>query len=269
MTLSNTPNLPPPGWYPNHNGVVQWWDGQMWIPNASEPIAVEPTPNREGKSKGILMLAASIWYIVGFAILFGGIAVLLGVSNPGIIFFSLLGQQLGMFTYPFIVAKKRNLTKEDLGLGFKISDIGWGVLGAFGGLLTVGFLVAYMTFLVGETAGNTEFISNETTNWQYALAGLAVIGAPFSEEMFFRGFLLKGALRRYSPWASISLVTVVFTMIHWQFGAPLAQAVTTVVSLSGISLIFTLLTYKTGRIAAPLIAHVLFNGLGTLALFLG
>lgn len=32
-----TPDLPPPGWYPNPRGEMQWWDGSSWTAQAVPP----------------------------------------------------------------------------------------------------------------------------------------------------------------------------------------------------------------------------------------
>lgn len=37
--------LPPPGWYPDPNGMSRWWDGTQWGPLAPAPTFVGPNPS--------------------------------------------------------------------------------------------------------------------------------------------------------------------------------------------------------------------------------
>lgn len=46
---------------------------------------------------------------------------------------------------------------------------------------------------------------------------LAVIAAPLIEELFFRGFLLQGLLKRFGKWGAILLSGVAFSVIHFEF----------------------------------------------------
>jgi uncharacterized Tic20 family protein len=38
------PSATPPGWYPDHTGVLRWWDGLAWGPPA--PAPPPPAPNK-------------------------------------------------------------------------------------------------------------------------------------------------------------------------------------------------------------------------------
>jgi uncharacterized protein len=84
--------------------------------------------------------------------------------------------------------------------------------------------------------------------------GSVVIGAPFAEEIFFRGFLfgsLRGRLR-FLPAAAIS--GAVFALFHLQ---PLLIAVMVFV---GIALAY--LYDRRGSLAVPIAAHAIFNLIG-------
>ncbi|WP_198147858.1 NINE protein [Microbacterium sp. XT11] len=67
MTMA--PNTPPPGWYPNQQGHMQWWDGHQWGQLAHAPSAVAPAPYyqpaRPMKDTGIAYLLAIL--LGGFA----------------------------------------------------------------------------------------------------------------------------------------------------------------------------------------------------------
>ena len=112
--------------------------------------------------------------------------------------------------------------------------------------------------------------------WSPTVAGLvllsAVIMAPIAEELLFRGVLLgwlETVASRWNKgkgwgwvrtWLPNILVSVIFAAIHGpQWPAPLPLFV--------LSMGLGSLVQTTGRLGASIAAHMLFNGLSTLTLF--
>ncbi len=95
--------------------------------------------------------------------------------------------------------------------------------------------------------------------WTAAMVVVVVFLAPIAEEFTFRGGLQLG-LRglNVSRWTRIFLTSAVFAGIHYSVLVDGAQA-------SGLAMLFSLavvlgwLMERTGRIAAPIAAHALFN----------
>lgn len=89
--------------------------------------------------------------------------------------------------------------------------------------------------------------------WKAVTLLSAVVLAPLSEELFFRG-LVQSMFRRYlqSPWASIVLGSLFFTAIH----VPQYHHMP---SLFALSLVLGYNYERTGRLMAPLLTHALFN----------
>lgn len=57
--MAGQPNQAPPGWYPNQNGYVEWWDGASWGPVAPQQAVqrVEAiTPKSVGLAYALLIL---------------------------------------------------------------------------------------------------------------------------------------------------------------------------------------------------------------------
>lgn len=94
---------------------------------------------------------------------------------------------------------------------------------------------------------------------QWLLIGGVVIVVPAVEEVMFRGALL-GALRRVglAPWPAILLCALIFALLH--IPALVGGAVA-----PGLAMLFVLgallgwCAARTGSLAAPIMAHMLFN----------
>jgi membrane protease YdiL (CAAX protease family) len=97
---------------------------------------------------------------------------------------------------------------------------------------------------------------------QWALALLVVgVGAPLSEELLFRGFLLSALARSRLGFAGGALVTTgLWTALH--AGYSLAG----IVEVFTIGLFFSWLLWRTGSLRVPIFCHGLYNALIVLVL---
>lgn len=82
-------------------------------------------------------------------------------------------------------------------------------------------------------------------------AVLAVLIAPFLEELFFRGFVQPVFVRRLGSLGGVLLTSFLFGIIH----GPLAA-----VPVGALSVLLGLLQERTGRLVAPVCVHVAHNG---------
>lgn len=100
--------------------------------------------------------------------------------------------------------------------------------------------------------------------WFFALTGLVVLAVPFMEEVMYRGILqpiLSGA--GLGRWPAIVGTSVVFASVHLALARPHAVAAIFVLSLG-----FGWAYERTGRLAAPVTMHVLFNAGNVALIFL-
>jgi membrane protease YdiL (CAAX protease family) len=84
-----------------------------------------------------------------------------------------------------------------------------------------------------------------------------VIAAPVMEELIFRGIILDGLLKKYSPWKSILLSSFLFGLVHlnpWQF-------ITGMV----IGVFAGWIYYHTRSVAYAIIIHAAANSTGFMA----
>ena len=90
-----------------------------------------------------------------------------------------------------------------------------------------------------------------TSNGLASFVALVIV-APLTEEIFFRGVVLSGFLKRYSPAAAIVLSAILFSIIHLN----LYQ----MIGAFGIGLIFAWMRIVSGSLWPSIYLHALTNG---------
>ncbi len=267
---------------PNPTGLPTPPFQQAPPPGAPAP-ALQPgryRPQRPWWGFGDVLLGVPFFLalsIVGFAV---GLAVtgvdgLMDMANSGdvaalplgILAFSLLFQQLGQGIWPIIVSRWKGLGPvSDWRLAAEPRDIDIGIGVAVAGLVTAGVAGMVTTDLVGLTdeaaADNTQFLREAAgTPWLAAILFAAVIGAPITEELFFRGLTLRAIEKRLGSIWAVVLSAVIFTLPH--FTSPdLRGTAVLFSSIFVVGLILGAVTVKTDRLAPAIIAHMIFNGAG-------
>ena len=151
---------------------------------------------------------------------------------------------------------------------------GWGRLGVMGGLLLVPvsigavFLVSTLAQLVlpeSETTLFTQMLRSSDLA-RYLVAALAVLTAPFVEELIYRGMLYSGLRSRLPAAVSILIVGSIFTLVHVQ---QYWGAWASLVGLSTLSLIMTLVRAYTKSLLPCVMIHLIFNMIGATSILLG
>jgi membrane protease YdiL (CAAX protease family) len=98
------------------------------------------------------------------------------------------------------------------------------------------------------------------------LALTIVLLAPLTEELLFRGALLRSLLRRVTPTAAVLVSAVVFGLVH-ALGDP---SIGTMIALPAIILLGVVSGYqaaRTGNLTRSILLHVGFNLLSVVFLF--
>lgn len=151
---------------------------------------------------------------------------------------------------------------HDFGLSIRPRDITIGLAGGFVAIV-FGAAVAglLLTGVPDEASTATKYAAVDGFG-EVLLLHLVVGGlVPASEELFFRGMLLRSLLRRNGPWLSLAASAALFGLLHvagsGELGAvEIARLGSTVV----FGLVFGALTLTTeGRLGAPILAHVAVN----------
>lgn len=118
----------------------------------------------------------------------------------------------------------------------------------------------FLPFIDFEQAQETGF-DQLSQNYEYVLAFLTlVVLAPVAEEVLFRGYLF-GKLRQHAPvWVAILVTSLLFAAVHgaWNVG----------IDVFALSIVLCLLRVWLKSIWAPILLHMLKNGIAFYFLFI-
>jgi membrane protease YdiL (CAAX protease family) len=269
----------PPRWHPDPWRIapLRWWDGTRWTPvlygpyGEAWPLAAYLPPPFVPKGPGIkgggiaaigvgVGVAGTVAVAVVFALVQGNAFV---GDDPWYLLASQLALWVGLLGAVF-VASRRNGTKSlvrDYGLSWPTaSDLGNGVLGGLAARVLPTVVVVLIA--IGNsrlrnpgTAPPTVLgISPSGTMGWLVVVALAVIGAPVVEELFFRGLLQGAFTRRVGAVPAIFVTALIFSVAHITSEGPTAPII-----LFPSGVILGYLRFRTGRLAAGMVAHATFN----------
>jgi membrane protease YdiL (CAAX protease family) len=186
---------------------------------------------------------------------------------------SLVGLWVGFFGGPWIASKARGTGRllVDLGVRFRWTDL-WGLLIGVGGQILVSVLYAPFIKHLKNFNAPTEKLTGGAHGAGFAvIAILTVLGAPFFEELFFRGLLFRALARLFAPArfgptatrtvgvvAAVVLDGLLFGLAH----AELEQ----LAGLAIFGMILAAVSYRTGRLGMNMVSHASFNLVAVLAI---
>jgi uncharacterized protein len=144
-------------------------------------------------------------------------------------------------------------------------------------LLGLAIVYAYRTtvFLVASLATDGRAL-DEASNLEVGaptvlsvvVLGLAVaVLAPITEELMFRGLLLRSFMRRMPFWPAALLSTLLFALFHVPQVDTFVGAVTLALSVAVLGLGNCYLVRITGRLAPAMMVHASFNALSLAVAF--
>jgi membrane protease YdiL (CAAX protease family) len=154
---------------------------------------------------------------------------------------------------------------SDLGMRWPNGrTVGIGLAGAVA-MYAVTIAIANLQFAVThqkpEEAVISMFAGAHDLSLEIAFVVLAVVLAPFVEELTFRGFFFN-ALLRYTPvWVAAVISGCVFGLTHGSLSAFLP--------LAGSGVVLAYVYYLTGSLPASMITHATFNAINVALIALG
>jgi len=238
---------------------------------------VHPTPM---KRRILFALGLPAWVFLGFmlaqALIIG---LMLGLQELGVTFSEVNASVFNasattvVYTLAIILVigvpwwiKRRATTREELGIQRwpKWTDLLWTPVGMIVYLiLTLIISTTAVMLLPFVDAAEPQDVGFEVVSSQleYIIAFLTlVVIAPIAEEVLFRGYLL-GKLRKYTPlWGAILITSLLFAVVHFQWNVGF--------DTFALSIVLCLLRVVTRGLWAPILLHMLKNGVAYYFLFI-
>jgi membrane protease YdiL (CAAX protease family) len=196
-------------------------------------------------------------------------------NEPGTLLVLICAQNFAIIAWLAFVVRRKGTgsLRGDFGLVLRrpprawFGDLRWFFAGIglqLAALIPIGLLEA----LYGHTAKQDVVkTADRATGWHVpALALAIVLLAPLTEELLFRGSLLRSLLRKTTPELAVLISAVAFGLVH-ALGDP---SVGTVIALPAIVLLGVVSGYqatKTGTLSRSILLHVGFNALSVVLLF--
>jgi len=132
--------------------------------------------------------------------------------------------------------------------------IAWGVVAAVAAFV-ISTLIGGLLHLTGMEVKEQAWIQALMADRSALLAVMPwlVLVGPVSEEAFFRGYVFRRLWSSAGPYAAYAVSALLFAVIHWH---PVGLPVYAV-----IGLIFCWVYRRTGSLWAPVVGHVVYNGI--------
>lgn len=149
-----------------------------------------------------------------------------------------------------------------------LRDVGYGVVVGIGTVVVINFGLGILLQVLAESVGAelppVQETLRETANDPdlrlYFLLSTVVL-APLAEEVFYRGMLFQALRQRLWRWPAIGISGLLFGIVHLE---PLAIVLT-----FGAGMCFAWAFARRGNLVVPIIAHAIFNLVGSLSIILG
>lgn len=165
--------------------------------------------------------------------------------------------------WPVLMTKVRgNGPVVDLGLRWKWSDIGWGLLWGLAGLVVAIVLAMLTTALFGDFSSAAGDVAESLADNKviFAIFLLTVVfGAPFAEEFFFRGYVFAAFGKKgWLPILSVLMSAAIFAAWHLE---PVRLLL-----LFGIGVTLGLARWLTSSLTTSIVAHMTNNLVSSITL---
>ncbi len=264
------PSTPPP-----------WWGEPAYRSPPPPAYGSPPAPAVAGGEPvpPAIPTRGAWWALVGLALgeIVGGILVSLvslitggSSTSAPVTLAGEVGLWAGMIGSCIFVSRRYGTgsLRRDFTFGFKPVDLGWGPVAAIAAFIATA--IASALFVGTRLHGSNSQIITGQKNNRAGFAVVAVIvavGAPFFEELFFRGLIRVSLRPRLGGVGAVFAQAGVFGLAHYQPTNGLGN-VNVVVAIALVGLVLGFTALLTRRLGAGMIGHCLFNVVAVVAVLL-
>jgi len=100
-----------------------------------------------------------------------------------------------------------------------------------------------------------QMLENPSQELMLTMVFIAVIIAPLTEEIIFRGYIYGTLKKHIDPFISILVTSIIFALIH--------DSLWGIILLIIVGIVLNIAYEATGSLWTPIILHMLFNGMNT------
>lgn len=274
-----TPPIAPPGWYsdPWSAASWRWWDGTAWTGYADAVHASVVTTSDEPVAAIRAGWTALIGMIVGLGLAAAVVVALFSAgfeaADPAVMVGSALGLWTGLLGSCLVaVHRKGSGSLKDLGLARlrwvdAAQGLGFGIAMVFAVALIAKALESLAPDLMPSGADDVLGpIADSGGFGTVAVVLVAVIGAPFFEELFFRGLVQGGVVARWGIAIGLVVQAALFALMHVSPDEGWGTVGVFVMILT-VGLCLGAIRQKAQRLGPALFSHAVYNAvIVTLAL---
>ncbi len=184
---------------------------------------------------------------------------------------TLLGLWVGFFGGPWLASRVRGTRKlvRDFGLRFRWIDLVGVPIGIAGQYLIAAMYIPLESHIHNfnqRFSAPGQKLTGASHGTGFAIIAIfTVVGAPFFEELFFRGLILRALTRMFGnigKWVGPALAIVITGVL---FGLAHAESLQ-LLGLATFGIILSFIAYRTGRLGMNMVAHASFNLVAIIAM---
>lgn len=238
-----------------------------------KPLEIDADNPRWGLGSALAVWVLSVFFVL--LVPFGTVVAYMAVSDPSVLSDGRLGELVRSDPRITVVNVIAVLPAHILtlavawavvtGMGSRpfLNSQGW-EWGGFkfwhGAVLFLGFfaLSAAVTWVIPEQEHELLRMLKSSREVVYAVAAVATLTAPIVEEVVYRGVVYPSARKHLGGVGAVSLVTLLFALVHVPQYMP---SYATIILIFTLSLMLTLVRVWTRNLLPCVALHMVFNGL--------
>jgi membrane protease YdiL (CAAX protease family) len=208
---------------------------------------------------------------LGGSFVAGAAAAVIMRDTNALLIASFAGQFVGTLVVLWLIARGRGLGSESLGFDIRPTDV---IYLGMGVALQIGIALLFIPLqriLVPEGEPSQEltqlFAELDTAAARVAMIAIATFLAPLTEEIMFRGVLLR-ALAHRSRSVVLVVTSLVFATFHLAGASSPGAGVLVFIQIFLVGLVLAHLTLRHDRLGPAIFVHSGFNLLAALILLL-